>query len=143
MSRPKTNTKQSAPGRTNNITFRCHALDKDAIMRAAEKAGKSDSEYCRDVIIDYAYSDLGERRPNLAPVGRSVRRTMVEQAAAARGLTVAQYTRELAEAQAAADLGYVVPAPQTVAPPQQRRQVIAPAILPRLAPVVRRAKRKS
>jgi uncharacterized protein (DUF1778 family) len=131
MSKPKT----PKPTRTNNVTFRCHPLDKDAIVRAAQKAGKSDSEYCRDVMIDYAYSDLGERRPNLPPVGRDVRKRMVEQAAKARGLTVRKYLLEVASAQAALDLGFDTPAAEKPdKPATHRRPVRAPALLPRFDP---------
>lgn len=128
MGKPKTGQSSS-----RNVTFRCHPLDKEAIVRAAEKAGKSDSEYCRDVMIDYAYSDLGERRPNLPPVGRDVRKRMIEQAAKARGLTVRKYMLELAAAQAQLDLGF--DAPTATKPATQRRPVRAPAIVPRLDPV--------
>jgi len=132
MGKPKT-AKPARVSRTNNVTFRCHPLDKDAIVRAAAKAGKTDSEYCRDVMIDYAYSDLNERRPNLPPVGRDVRRRMIEEAAKARGLTVRKYMLELAQAQAALDLGFDNPVHGK--PATERRPVRPPATVPRLEPI--------
>jgi uncharacterized protein (DUF1778 family) len=135
MGKPKT-AKQSTRNAAANVTFRCHPLDKDAIVRAAQKAGKSDSEYCRDVMIDYAYSDLNERRPNLPPVGRDVRRRMIEEAAKARGLTVRKYMLELAQAQAAVDLGFdtVEGPPIQARPATERRPVRAPPPLLRPEP---------
>lgn len=133
MSKPKT-TNPGSRRAASNVTFRCHPLDKDAILRAAQKAGKSDSEYCRDVMIDYAYSDLGERRPNLPPVGRDVRKRMIEEAAKARGLTVRKYLIEVASAQATLDLGFDTPA-AAEKPATQRRPIRTPAALPRLDPV--------
>jgi uncharacterized protein (DUF1778 family) len=132
MSKPKTAKPSST--RTNNVTFRCHPLDKDAIVRAAQKAGKTDSEYCREVMVDYAYSDLGERRPNLPPVGRDVRKRMIEEAAKARGMTVRKYQLEVAAAQATLDLGFDSSAPTPEKPATQRRPIRAPALLPRFEP---------
>lgn len=133
MSKPKTKPSST---RTANVTFRCHPIDKDAIVRAANKSGKTDSEYCRDVMIDYAYSDLGERRPNLPPVGRDVRKRMIEEAAKARGMTVRKYLLEVASAQATLDLGFDTPATAAPEKPQtERRPLRAPGVMPRVDPV--------
>lgn len=138
MSKPKTAQKPNSASRTSNVTFRCHPTDKDAIVRAAAKAGKTDSEYCRDVMIDYAYSDLGERRPNLPPVGRDVRKRMIEEAAKARGMTARKYMLELAQQQAALDLGF-----DTATPPAQKRPLVSPAPLQRFVPAVRKRPKRS
>jgi uncharacterized protein (DUF1778 family) len=133
MSKPKTKPSST---RTDNVTFRCHPLYRDAIVRAADKAGKDVSEYCREVMIDYAYSDLGERRPNLPPVGRDTRKRMIAEAAKKAGLTVRKYMLELAAAQAQMDLGFDADEPSPVGKPTtERRPLRAPGALPRVDPV--------
>lgn len=135
MSKPKTTKPSSGARAASNVTFRVHPIDKDAIVRAAEKAGKPESEYCRDVMIDYAYSDLGERRPNLPPVGRDVRKRMIEEAAKKRGLTVRKYMLELATMQAQMDLGFDTNEPAPIEKPTtERRPLRTPGAIPRLEP---------
>lgn len=89
---------------TKNVTVRCYEIDANAVQRAAERAGKTLSDYCRDVLIPWAYSDLGEKRPNLPTLERGRYSSMVEQAAKARGMTRDQFEREAAEMLAAETL---------------------------------------
>lgn len=109
-----------------NVTFRVHAVDRDAIKRAAKKAGTDLSGYCRDVIVPYAYSELGERRPNLPPVERGSGGNLIDQAAKAAGVTRAQYMRRIAEEQAARDLGVMLPKEA-----EQKAALIRPRTMPR------------
>ncbi len=94
---------------TRNVTVRCYEVDSHAIQRAAERAGKSLSDYCRDVLIPWAYSDLGEKRPNLPPLERGRYASMIDQAAKAAGMTREQFERRAAEEAAAKALGVAGP----------------------------------
>jgi hypothetical protein len=94
---------------SKNTTFRSHPVERLAIIRAAKLAGKTVSEYCREVMVPYAYSDLGERRPALPPLERASGKNMIAKAAAAMGLTVRQYERREAEKSAARQLGLELP----------------------------------
>ncbi len=94
---------------TKNVTVRCYEVDALAIQRAADKAGKTLSDYCRDVLIPWAYSDLGEKRPTLPPLERGRYGSMVEQAAKALGMTREQFERQAAEERAAQALGVAGP----------------------------------
>lgn len=84
-----------------NISFRVSPEQQDQIERAAQKAGKSVSDYAREVLGPWAASDLGER-PALQAVRRAP--SPVAVAAAARGMTRDQYRQFAAEALAQADL---------------------------------------
>lgn len=94
---------------TKNVTIRCYEIDADAIQRAADRAQKTLSDYCRDVLIPWAYSDLGERRPQLPPLERGRYASMLEQAAKAAGVDAQTFAREAIEAAAAERLGLAAP----------------------------------
>lgn len=94
---------------TKNVTFRTYEIDASAIERAAHKAKKSLSDYCRDVVIPWAYSDLGERRPHLPPLEQGRHASIVAKAAKAVGLTVEQFERRAAEQAAARALDMLGP----------------------------------
>jgi uncharacterized protein (DUF1778 family) len=100
---------------TKNVTVRCYEVDADAIQRAADRAGKTLSDYCRDVLIPWAYSDLGEKRPMLPPLERGRYTSMLEQAAKAQGVDAATFAREAVELVAAQTLGLA--APKATPPP--------------------------
>ena len=53
--------------RSQNVTFRLYAPQIEQIDRAAERAGKSRSDYCRDVLIARAADDVGEEAISLTP----------------------------------------------------------------------------
>ncbi len=94
---------------TKNVTVRCYEVDAEAIQRAADRAGKSLSDYVRDIIIPWAYSDLGERRPNLPPLERGRYQSMLETAAKAAGVPAEAFARQAVEAAAAQALGLAAP----------------------------------
>lgn len=93
---------------TKNVTFRCYELHHGVVLRAAEKAGKSLSDYCRDIVIPWAASDLGERLPPLPKLEQGRRVAMVAEAARLIRLTPEQFG-----AKAAAQAATVVVAGQT------------------------------
>lgn len=116
---------------TKNVTFRSYQIDASAIDRAAAKAGKSLSDYCRDIIIPWAYSDLGERRPPLPPLEAGRYANMIDAAAAQAGMTREAFERHAAEQVAAAALGVAGPSesgerPATPMPPRPLRPERAP-----------------
>ncbi len=84
-----------------NISFRVSEDQQDQIARAAMAAGKSVSDYARDILVPWAASDLGERPSQLPPKREP---SPVARAAAARGMTRDQYRQFAAEALALADL---------------------------------------
>jgi uncharacterized protein (DUF1778 family) len=90
---------------TKNVTVRCYEIDADAIQRAADRASKTLSDYCRDILIPWAYSDLGERRPQLPPLERGRYSSMLEKAAKAAGVDAATFARDAVETAAAQALG--------------------------------------
>ncbi len=118
---------------TKNVTFRCYEIDASAIDRAAAQAGKSLSDYCRDIVIPWAYSDIGEHRPNLPSLEPGRYANMVEAAAKKAGMTRADFERHAAEAMAAAALGVAGPEESggsgerlRVVPPRPERQSSRP-----------------
>jgi uncharacterized protein (DUF1778 family) len=120
---------------TKNVTVRCYEVDSDAIQRAADRSGKTLSDYCRDVLIPWAYSDLGEKRPNLPPLERGRYSSMIDQAAKAAGMSREQFERRAAEQMAAAEaLG-------VAGPLQSAGSGLRPAV--RLAPPARPARKDS
>jgi uncharacterized protein (DUF1778 family) len=119
---------------TKNVTVRCYEVDSDAIQRAADRAGKTLSDYCRDVLIPWAYSDLGEKRPNLPPLERGRYSSLVDQAAKAAGMTREQLERRAAEQMAAEALG-------VAGPLQSSGSGLRPAV--RLAPPPRPVRKDS
>lgn len=85
-----------------NISFRVSEEQQDQIVRAAAAARQSVSDYCREILVPFAASDLKEPvaeapAPKRAPSPVSI-------AAAARGMTRDQYRQFAAEALAQADL---------------------------------------
>ena len=82
--------------KTDNFTFRTYELYVDAIKRAAERAGKSPSEYVRDVVIPWAFSDLGERMPQLPRIERGRYSNTITQAAKQVGKTRRQFEQDAA-----------------------------------------------
>jgi hypothetical protein len=101
---------------TENLTTRVYAIYADIVRRAAEKAGKSISEYVGDIVVPWAASDLGERLPPLPPLERGRYRTLVEAAAARAGMTRRQWERHAIETQNALALG--IPTPDEVRAPR-------------------------
>ncbi len=94
---------------TKNVTFRCYELHADIIGRAAEKVGKSLSDYCRDIVIPWAASDLGERLPHLPKLEQGRHQNLIAKAAKLVGLTPEQFERKAAEQAAARALDMVGP----------------------------------
>lgn len=94
---------------TRNITFRCYEIHGAIVERAAERAGKSLSDYCRDIMIPWAASDLGETLPPMPRLERGRHASMIAKAAKAVGLTPEQFERRAAEQAAAAALGMLGP----------------------------------
>lgn len=94
---------------TKNVTVRCYEVDSNTIQRAADRAGKSLSDYVRDILIPWAYSDLCEARPNMPPLERGRYTSMIDQAAKAAGLTRDQFEKQAAEQAAAQALGMAGP----------------------------------
>lgn len=86
---------------TKNITFRTYGVYVDAIERAAAKGGKSISDYARDILAPFAYSDLGERMPPLPPIQRGRYSSMISQAAKATGQTREEFMQRAAQEVAA------------------------------------------
>jgi uncharacterized protein (DUF1778 family) len=86
---------------TKNITFRTYGVYVDAIERAAAKAGKTISDYARDILAPFAYSDLGERMPNLPAIQRGRYSSMINQAAKASGVTKEEFMQRAAQEVAA------------------------------------------
>lgn len=86
---------------TKNITFRTYALYEDAVQRAAVKADKNLSDYCRDIIVAWAYSDLGERMPALPSISRGRYSSLETQAAKLTGQTPEAFMRAAAREVAA------------------------------------------
>lgn len=113
---------------TENLTARVYSLYADIVQRAADKAGKSVSQYIGDIIVPWAASDLGERMPKLPTVAERNYRSMLEQAAKRAGMTPAQWERHAAETLSAQALGLPTPddarapgRPPTVPPPSGER----------------------
>ncbi len=104
---------------TKNVTVRCYEVDAEAIQRAADRAQKSLSDYVRDIIIPWAYSDLGERRPNLPPLERGRYQSMLETAAKAAGVPAETFARQAVEAAAAQALGLAAPSTPPAPLPEQ------------------------
>lgn len=94
---------------TRNITFRCYEIHGTIVERAAERAGKSLSDYCRDIIIPWAASDMGEKLPPMPKLERGRHAAMVSKAAKLLGLTPEQFERKAAEQAAAAALNMLGP----------------------------------
>jgi len=94
---------------TKNFTVRCYEVDRDAIQRAADKAGKDISSYVRDVIVPFAYSDLNERRPALPPMQRGSAGRLAKSVAKSLGLTESELKRLATERFVAERLGMPVP----------------------------------
>lgn len=86
---------------TKNITFRTYDVYADAIERAAKKAGKSISDYARDILAPFAYSDLGERMPNLPQIMKGRYSSIVAQAAKASGESTQAFMQRAAREVAA------------------------------------------
>lgn len=94
---------------TRNITFRCYEIHGAIVDRAAARAGKSLSDYCRDLVIPWAASDVGERLPPMPKLERGRYSTMLAKAAKAVGLTPEQFEKKAAEQAAAHALGLLGP----------------------------------
>lgn len=108
-----------SPFSGKNVTFRTYAQHADLIDRAAEKAGKTVSAYCRDLMVPLAAKDLGVPVPELPDMERGRHSEVLERAAALTGLTPEQFARQAIDRMAAAALGYA-PAPD-LAPPSPAR----------------------
>jgi hypothetical protein len=89
-----------------NVTFRTYTAHAELVEQAAEKAGKTLSEYCRDVMIPYAAKDLGVPVPSLPDMKRGRFTEIVTEAAKITGLTPEEFMRQASERLAAAALGY-------------------------------------
>ena len=120
---------------TKNVTFRAYEIDASVIARAAAKANKSLSDYCRDILIPWAYSDIGERRVPLPPLEAGRYSNMVDTAAAKAGMSREAFERHAVEECAAAALG--VAGPSDSAPPPPLR-VVPPAPVRRASGTVER-----
>ncbi len=77
--------------------------DHAAIVRAAADAkGLKTSEYMRDLVLEWAASDVGITRPDTRVYAY---RNIVEEVARAKGLSVRQYEAHVAREQAKRELG--------------------------------------
>ena len=117
------------PYATDNVTFRCYQVHKDVVVRAAAKAGKTLSDYCRDIVLPWAASDLGERLPPMPPLERNRYQTMLHEAAKRAGLTPEQFERRASEHAAALALG--IPTPEESRTPSSPPPPPAPEERPR------------
>lgn len=89
-----------------NITIRTYDVHAELVERAAKKAGKTISEYGRDIIIPQAAADLGVAVPKLPDMKRGRFTEIVNEAAKLTGLTPEEFMRQASERMAAAALGY-------------------------------------
>jgi uncharacterized protein (DUF1778 family) len=107
----------------------------DQVTRAANAAGKSVSQYIRDIVGEWAASDLKER-PAAPPTARPpAPESAVVRAARLRGMSVTDYRRYGAEMQAREELGLPKLDPYVRAP--GRMTIVPPA------PTASKAKAKS
>lgn len=113
---------------TENLTTRVYELHADLVRRAAAKAEKTVSDYVRDIVVQWAASDLGERLPPLPDLKRGRYRELVEGAAKRAGMTVTAFERHAAETLAAQAMGVPSPddarapgRPPTIPPPSGER----------------------
>lgn len=109
---------------TRNITFRCYVVHGDLVDRAAAKHGKTLSDYCRDVVIPWAASDLGEKVTTMPVLARGRHASMVNEAAKKRGLTREEFERLAVEQMAAKELG--LPGPEDTKAPSGERPALRP-----------------
>lgn len=115
---------------TKNLTARVYSVYADIVRRAAHSKNKTVSEYVGEIVVPYAAEDIGEEVPPLPKLEKDRHKKMVAQAAAARGMTPAQYERHAADVLSAMDLG--LPTPEdALAPPAPRPRVQARSERPR------------
>jgi hypothetical protein len=88
---------------TQNVTFRAYEVQIDLIRRAAERTGKKQSDYIRDLIVPQAAADLGEELPPMPTIKRGRFSSAVARAAKARGLSPEDF-KEWAAQQFAAQI---------------------------------------
>lgn len=89
-----------------NVTFRTYEAHAALVERAADKAGKTISEYCRDIMVPIAAEDLGVPVPPLPDMKRGRYNEVLERAAKLTGMTPDEFQRQASERMAAAVLGF-------------------------------------
>jgi len=122
-----------------NVTFRTYAAHAELVDRAAEKAGKTVSEYCRDLVIPHAASDLGVPVPKLPDMKRGRDNELVTRAAKLTGLTPEEFMRQASARMAAAALGYESEVAAELAHEHEPKPTtLQPRLSPRTTPAPRK-----